>query len=58
MHDGKTERLAILCAQAGGAEYLSDPSASEYIYESVFAARGINLTWLDSPRYPECPSLG
>ncbi len=31
--DGKTERLADLCVQAGGTEYISGPSAKDYINE-------------------------
>lgn len=31
--DGRTERLADLCAQAGGTEYISGPAARDYIDE-------------------------
>lgn len=55
--EGKTERLANLCAQAGGAEYISGPAARDYIDESVFAGRGIALTWFDYAGYPEYPQL-
>ena len=55
--DGKTERLADLCAQAGAKEYISGPSARSYIDETIFAERGIKLTWLDYPGYPEYPQL-
>ena len=55
--DGKTERLADLCMQAGGTEYLSGPSARNYIEESVFAERGIKLTWFDYSGYPQYPQL-
>ena len=41
MIDGQTERLADLCAQAGGKEYISGPAARDYIEEAVFAERGI-----------------
>jgi hypothetical protein len=44
---GKTERLAELCAQAGGSEYISGPAAKDYVDEAVFANRGITLTWFD-----------
>lgn len=53
--DGKTERLADLCAQAGGKEYISGPSAKGYIQENVFTERGIKLTWFDYSGYPEYP---
>ncbi len=55
--DGKTERLADLCAQAGGTAYLSGPAARDYIEEGVFAARGIRLEWMDYSGYPEYPQL-
>jgi hypothetical protein len=55
--DGKTERLASLCAQAGGTEYVSGPAARDYIEPEVFAGRGIALTWFDYAGYPEYPQL-
>lgn len=55
--DGKTERLADLCAQAGGTEYISGPAAKDYIEENVFKERDIALTWFDYSGYPEYPQL-
>ncbi|WP_454764702.1 WbqC family protein [Cupriavidus campinensis] len=55
--EGKTERLADLCAQAGATEYVSGPSAKGYIDETVFAARHIELSWFDYAGYPEYPQL-
>ena len=55
--EGKTERLADLCAQTGGTEYISGPAAKDYIEESVFAERDIKLTWFDYSGYPEYPQL-
>ena len=55
--EGKTERLAGLCAQAGGSEYVSGPAAKDYIEESIFSAQGIKLTWFDYTGYPEYPQL-
>lgn len=55
--DGKTERLADLCAQAGSTEYISGPAAKDYIEESIFSERGIKLTWFDYTGYPEYPQL-
>lgn len=55
--DGKTERLADLCAQAGGAEYISGPAARDYIDEQVFSEMSIKLTWFDYAGYPEYPQL-
>lgn len=55
--DGKTERLVDLCIQAGGKEYISGPSAQNYIEEKLFADKGIKLTWFDYSGYPEYPQL-
>ena len=55
--DGKTERLAGLCAQADATEYISGPAAKDYVDEQVFANRGIKLTWFDYNGYPEYPQL-
>ena len=57
LHEGKTERLADLCSQAGGLEYVSGPAAKNYIEESVFTTRGIKLNWFDYSGYPEYPQL-
>lgn len=55
--DGKTERLAALCAQAGGTEYISGPAARDYVEENVFSEQDIKLTWFDYSGYPEYPQL-
>jgi WbqC-like protein family len=55
--DGKTERLAGLCAQAGGTEYISGPAARDYVDEKMFSDSGIKLTWFDYAGYPEYPQL-
>lgn len=57
LFDGKTERLADLCAQAGGVEYISGPSAKGYIEETIFQNRNIKLTWFEYSGYPEYPQL-
>ncbi|HAP39067.1 MAG TPA: hypothetical protein DCQ94_04820, partial [Nitrospira sp.] len=33
------------------------PAARDYIVETVFAERGIQLTWFDYAGYPEYPQL-
>lgn len=53
--EGKSERLADLCVQAGGNEYISGPAAKDYIDEKVFANVGVKLTWFDYAGYPEYP---
>lgn len=55
--DGKTERLVDLCAQAGGTEYISGPSAKGYVDEDIFAKRGITLSWFSYTDYLEYPQL-
>jgi hypothetical protein len=55
--DGKTERLAEICVQAGGTEYISGPAAKDYIDDKVFIDRNIRLTWFDYGGYPEYPQL-
>lgn len=55
--DGKTERLADLCVQAGGTEYISGPAAKDYVDEKVFEDMGVQLTWFDYAGYPAYPQL-
>lgn len=55
--DGKTERLASLCQQAGATEYVSGPAARDYVDPSVFERANIELTWFDYAGYPEYPQL-
>lgn len=55
--EGKTERLAHLCVQAGGTEYVSGPAAKDYMDEQVFSDLGVNLSWFDYSSYPEYPQL-
>ena len=55
--DGKTERLADLCRQAGATDYVSGPAARDYIEPEVFADYGIGLHWFDYAGYPDYPQL-
>ncbi len=55
--DGKTERLVNLCSQACATEYISGPSAKNYIEENIFIESGIKLTWYDYLGYSEYPQL-
>lgn len=57
LEEGKTERLAGLCADAGGGEYVSGPAAMDYIDENVFRERNIELTWFNYAGYAEYPQL-
>ncbi len=55
--DDKTKRLADICVQANGTEYISGPAARGYIEEHIFTERGIKLTWFDYSGYPEYSQL-
>lgn len=57
LHEGKTQCLAGLCQQSGGQDYVSGPSAKNYIEDKVFQELGIRLTWFDYNGYPEYPQL-
>ena len=57
LSEGKSERLANLCVQARGTEYVSGPAAKDYIDESAFSERGLRLSWFDYQGYPEYPQL-
>lgn len=53
----KTERLMDICLKAGASEYISGPSAKAYIDPDMFAAAGVNLSYMDYSKYPEYPQL-
>lgn len=55
--EGKTERLADMCLQAKGTEYISGPAARDYIDKGIFTDRGIKLVWFEYAGYPEYPQL-
>jgi hypothetical protein len=55
--DGKTERLAGLCKEARGTEYISGPAAKDYIDDRIFRDMNITLTWFTYDNYPEYPQL-
>lgn len=50
--DGRSERLANLCAQAGGDVYVSGPAARGYLEEDVFTDKRIAVEWFDYSGYP------
>lgn len=54
---GKTERLANLCSQAGGTEYISGSAAKDYFDKQIFNEKNIDITWFDYSSYPEYPQL-
>jgi len=55
--DGRTERLANLCHQAGADEYISGPAAKDYVDEKIFSNMGIKLSWFNYEDYPVYPQL-
>lgn len=55
--EGKTERLVDLCKQAKATEYISGPSAKDYIDPVLFEKAGIKLIYMDYSNYPEYPQL-
>lgn len=57
LDDGKSERLASLCAQAGGSIYVSGPAAMDYLDPAVFEAQGMGVSWFDYEGYGEYPQL-
>ncbi|OIQ92719.1 WbqC-like protein family protein [mine drainage metagenome] len=50
--DNRTERLAWLCSHAGGTEYISGPSAKDYVEENILFDHGIKIKWADYSGYP------
>lgn len=50
--EGKSERLAELCLQAGANTYVSGPAAKDYLDEQVFKDRGIAVEWFGYEGYP------
>lgn len=57
LSEGKTERLADLCLQAGAEEYVAGPASKDYIEEKVFLDSGVKLSWFDYGEHPEYPQL-
>ena len=41
-----------MCLSAGGGEYISGPSAKDYIDEEQFNKENISVTWMDYSGYP------
>jgi len=49
----KAERVLALCEAAGADRYLSGPAARSYLDPAAFAARGMELAYMDYAGYPE-----
>ena len=54
---GRSERLLDLCLQANADVYVSGPAAKNYLDESIFEAKGIQVEWFDYSGYPDYPQL-
>src|SRR4030095_3449908 len=50
--DPPSHRLIDLCRAVGGTEYLSGPSASNYLDVAAFEAAGIAVQFADYSGYP------
>ena len=55
--EGRNERLIDLCVKSGATEYLSGPSARDYLDERAFNEAGISVLFADYDGYPEYPQL-
>lgn len=52
----KTDRLIALLKEVGATDYISGPSAKDYIEAEKFSAAGIGLEYMEY-NYPEYPQL-
>jgi len=57
LRDGKSEKLLGICEDLEASEYLTGPSAKDYLCESIFTDAGINVSWMDYSGYPEYNQL-
>jgi hypothetical protein len=55
--EGKSERLAALCIQAGGTTYVSGPAAQAYLDPVVLTRSGTEVVWFNYADYPKYPQL-
>jgi hypothetical protein len=55
--NGQTENLVNICAQSNAKEYISGPSAKNYINESLFNEKNIKLKWINYDNYKKYDQL-
>ena len=55
--EDKTERLVEICKQIGAEEYISGPSAKNYIDKEKFKNNNIKLSYIDYSGYQEYKQL-
>lgn len=53
----KNLRLVEICKSLNATEYLSGPSAKNYILEEAFSNEGIKVVWVNYSGYPEYDQL-
>jgi hypothetical protein len=54
---GKSERLVNICVSAGASEYVSGPSAKNYLDERIFDESGVDVSWFNYDGYKEYRQL-
>jgi len=55
--ESSTGKLIDLCKQVGADEYLSGPSAKDYLEEKLFEEEDIKINYIDYSSYPEYNQL-
>tara|TARA_B100001057_G_scaffold374788_1_gene379479 strand:+ start:1624 stop:2304 length:681 start_codon:yes stop_codon:yes gene_type:complete len=55
--NGQSENLVNICIQSGAKEYISGPSAKNYIIENLFEDKKIKLTWFNYGSYKRYEQL-
>ena len=53
----KSDRLLHLLTELGATEYVSGPSARDYLDVAAYQRAGITVEWKDYSTYPEYPQL-
>lgn len=52
-----SERLLNLTCAAGGKQYISGSSAKDYLDQSLFKEKEVEVCWFNYPKYPEYTQL-
>jgi hypothetical protein len=55
--DGQTSNLINICNHLGATNYLTGPSASNYLDEGAFHESGIQVEWMDYSSYCDYEQL-
>lgn len=54
---GQTEKLVNICLELNATDYITGPAAKNYMDESLFADKGLEINYLDYSSYPEYNQL-